>query len=249
MRRGGGHRDRRLRGRGCTCARAGGPRRHRLPALHEPRHVRLDHQQPELRRRAKRGSPENGTSRHTDHSGVSTGRRAITRPARTTPPVPGKFEPFEPPVEKKPDDTFDLKPVTGTHQPITPPPIDLTRPVTVKLPGPAETVTVGGNGRYIVFHIPSTQQLAVFDASKGATRRDGESAGTGRLFLAGGQNRVVTCDQDSRILRSYTLPELEEGVRLHLPAVPPPGRDRHGLGREQPAPDHRPLRLRCARST
>ena len=103
------------------------------------------------------------------------GRPKGVRPGTTTPSVPDKFEPFVPPFEKKLDDSFDLKPVTGTHQVINPPPFDLKNPVTLKLPGPAEAVTVGGNGRYIIFHIPATQQLTVFDAGKGRARRHGET--------------------------------------------------------------------------
>jgi hypothetical protein len=136
--------------------------------------------------------------------------KSTPRPGRTPPSVPGKFDPVELPVEKKPSDTFDLRPMTGTPQEITPPPIDLKSPVTLKLPGPAEAVAVGGNGRYIIFHIPSTQQLTVFDASKGALVATEKVPEQFRLFLAGGQNRVVTCDLHSRILRSYTLPDLRK---------------------------------------
>jgi hypothetical protein len=61
--------------------------------------------------------------------------KSTPRPSRTPPSVPGKSKLVEPRFEKKPGDTFDLSPVTGTRQEITPPPIDLRNPVSLKLPG------------------------------------------------------------------------------------------------------------------
>lgn len=160
--------------------------------------------------------------------------KGTLRPGRTTPSIPGKFDPVEFPVEMKPNDTFELKLVTGTRQEITPPPIDLKSPVTLKLPGPAEAVTVGGNGRYIIFHIPSTQQLAVFDASKGALVATEKVPEQFRLFLAGGQNRVVSCDLHSRILRSYTLPELRKEFEFSSPLLHHPEGIAMGSGVNSP---------------
>ena len=175
----------------------------------------LDTSDSTINKLSSNDEPKRGTRRRQDPRGTRSSRGPDGRKARHAPAgrrlrSRDKFEPFEPPVEKKPNDTFDLKPVTGTHQEITPPPIDLKSPVTLKLPGPAEAVTVGGNGRYIIFHIPSTQQLTVFDASKGALVATEKVPEQFRLFLAGGQNRVVSCDLHSRILRSYTLPELRK---------------------------------------
>ncbi len=128
--------------------------------------------------------------------------------------------PFEP-QQKQKTDAFELQPVSGTTQQISPPPIDLSLPVTRTLPGRADAVTVGGNGRYIIFYIASTQQLTVFDANKGdftATQRVPDG---GPLSLAGGQNRVVTCSFGNRMLRSYSLPDLRTEFDFQNPLFHP----------------------------
>jgi hypothetical protein len=125
--------------------------------------------------------------------------------------------PIEPPFQNKKETTFELRPVLGANQPISPPAIDLAAPVTRSLPGRADSVTVGGNGRYIIFFIMATQQITVFDASKGdfvATQRIPDM---GQVFLAGGQNRVVTCSLGERMLRSYTLPDLKKEFDISSP--------------------------------
>jgi len=178
-----------------------------------------------------------GTKGNATPGGITipgTGRpKGIVRPG-TTPSVPDNVDQFVPPFEKKPVDTFDLKPVTGTHQPITPPTIDLKNPVTVKLPGPVESATVGGNGRYVVLHIPLTHDLMVFDATQGAIVATEKVPEPFRLFLAGGQNRVVTCDQGSRILRSYTLPDLRKEFDFTSPLFHHPDGIAMGSGVNSP---------------
>jgi hypothetical protein len=184
-----------------------------------------------------KSSTKGGTKGNTTPGGINfpgVGRpKGNTRPG-TTPTVPGNFEPFEPPFEKKVIDTFDLKTVAGTHQPITPPAIDLRNPVAVKLPGPVESATVGGNGRYIVLHIPSTRDLTVFDSAKGAIVATEKVPEPFRLFLAGGQNRVITCDQGSRILRSYTLPQLRKEFDFTSPLFHHPDGIAMGSGVNSP---------------
>jgi hypothetical protein len=186
----------------------------------------------------KGGTTKGATTKGATTPGVpiipGTGRpKGNTRPG-TTPTIPPNFEPFEPPFEKKVVDTFDLKPVAGTHQPISPPAIDPKNPVTVTLPGQVESVTVGGNGRYIVFHIPWTRDLVVFDANRGAIVAKEKMPEPFRLFLAGGQNRVVTCDQGSRILRSYTLPELRKEFDFTSPLFHHPDGIAMGSGVNSP---------------
>jgi hypothetical protein len=120
--------------------------------------------------------------------------------------VPGGGEPIDP-FPQPPREEFELKPVEGPKQAITPPPIDLTSPVTVPLPGPAGAVAVGGNGRYLVFHIQERGQLVCFDASKGDLVAS-ESADKGGVLLAAGQTRLVAL-APGNILRVYDLPTLK----------------------------------------
>lgn len=120
-------------------------------------------------------------------------------------PGPG---PFVPPAPPKPNDTFELRPVGGSPQAITPPPYDLSTPQEIALPGPAAAVSVGGNGRYIVMHIPSQNQLVCFDASKGQVFPGPEATGPGNHLLAAGQNRLAVLAPNN-ILRVYDLPGLQ----------------------------------------
>lgn len=128
-------------------------------------------------------------------------------------PGPASF----PPGMKAPVDRFDLKPVAGQAQRITPPPLDLSTPVTRTLPGRAEAVTVGGNGRFLIFYIGATRQLTVFDANTSGFSATETIPARGQIFLAGGRNRVVTCDMSSRILRSYSLPDLRQEFEFPYP--------------------------------
>ena len=151
------------------------------------------------------------------------------RPAPNQPNNPWPNQPNNPwpnnpprPVEPpKPQDWFDLKPVAGTPQAITPPPYDLTTPRTIDLPGPAAGVSVGGNGRYVVLHIPSTRQLLCFDASKGQVFPAPEPAPDGDLLLAAGQNQLAVLARRNNVLSVYDLPTLRRRYDATGPPLSP----------------------------
>lgn len=76
------------------------------------------------------------------------------------------------------------------------------------LPAPAAAVSVGGNGRYIVMHIPTKNQLICFDASQGKTFIGGDPLNGGNHLLAAGQNQLVVLGPNN-ILSVYDLPSLQ----------------------------------------
>jgi len=158
----------------------------------------------------------------------NTGGNNNNPPKGGTPGIPnfpngGQPDPFRPPAEPpKPRDEFNLVTIPGTIQVISPPAIDLSSPVTVALPGKAEAVAVGGNGRYIVMHIPSKQQLVVFDASKGAIVTTQSIPDNGALLLAGGRTRLITASPGTKVFRSYTLPDLQHEFDFSYPLFHPP---------------------------
>lgn len=111
-----------------------------------------------------------------------------------------------PPPPPKPKDEFSLTPVIGTQQLISAPALE-SDPYTVPLPAQLDQVAVGGNGRYIVMHLPKRQRLAVFDVNTlKLTESDEPSDGQGTL-IAAGQNRMVTAHNN--VLRVWSLPDLK----------------------------------------
>jgi hypothetical protein len=132
-----------------------------------------------------------------------------------TPPEPFQPEPFPPPKKK---DTFELRPAAGVRQAISPTPLEAS-PKTVELPGPAAAVAVGGNGRYVVFHVPSKRQLAVFDVNTGTVRPGPEPADDGKLLLAAGMNRLAVL-APGNVLRVYSLPDLRRLYDATGPQLP-----------------------------
>ncbi len=125
-----------------------------------------------------------------------------------------------PGIPPKPKDEFELKPVAGSLQAITPPPYDLSTPQSIVLPGPVGAVSVGGNGRYVVLHVPSKKQLFCFDASRGQVLPGPEPAADGNLLLAAGQNRLAVLGPNN-VMSVYDLPSLQRRYDASGPPLPP----------------------------
>lgn len=131
-------------------------------------------------------------------------------------PIPEPPNPF-PPEPPKPKDTFELRPVAGKLDRITPP-TDLkeNEPRAILLPGRAEHVAVGGGGRYIVFQFPAQKRLAVFDANTGdLLPQTGDLDGNG--LMAAGANKLVVPSNQRNKYRVLTLPGLERESEFELP--------------------------------
>jgi hypothetical protein len=137
------------------------------------------------------------------------------------PGTPDFPDPSPGPIVPKPKkvETFDLRPVAGVQQAITPPPFDLTVAREVKLPGQATSVSVGGNGRYIVLHFRDLRQMGIFDASKGTFALGSELVDGHDVKIAAGQNRVAALT-DRNILRVYSLPDLKRLYDSTGPQIP-----------------------------
>jgi hypothetical protein len=135
------------------------------------------------------------------------------------PPAPNPFPPNPfPPEPAKPKDTFELRPVNGTPDRITPPTtLAANESHAILLPGRAEHVAVGGGGRYIVFQFPQQRRLAVFDASAGDLLPDtGDLEGNGGLMAAGANKLVVPSNQRNKY-RVLSLPGLQRESEFELP--------------------------------
>lgn len=136
-------------------------------------------------------------------SSPNSGRPSSPESGRPRPPV--TLSPVPP---TRPDNEFELRPVGGKAPPVTPPPIDLRVPHAVLLPGPAGAVSVGGNGRYIVAHVPTKRQLVCFDVSTGQLNFAPTLTEAGPHQIAGGLDRVAVF-APGNTLRVYDLPDLQ----------------------------------------
>ncbi len=153
--------------------------------------------------------PNNNQPNNQPNTGnPGSGPGPIVRPG----PGPG------PVIPPKPKDEFELRPVAGSPQAITPPALDLSTSQVIALPAQVGAVTVGGNGRYIIMHMPSKRQLICFDASKGTTFIGGDQLNDGHYMLAGGQNRLAALGPNN-ILSVFDLPGLQ---RRYDASGPPP---------------------------
>jgi hypothetical protein len=123
-----------------------------------------------------------------------------------------------PPEPTKPKDTFDLKPAPGTLSTIVPlTDLEPMSPKTVLLPGRANGVSVGGGGRYIVFHFPQQGRLAVFDVNSGDLLPDAATLPNGDAALTAGANKLVVSVPNSKKLRVFSLPDLKQQKEFENP--------------------------------
>jgi hypothetical protein len=126
---------------------------------------------------------------------------------------PGQPKKDEP---QKPKDTFELKPLAGAVPTIAPCSLDATTPQTVLLPGRADSVAVGGGGRYLVFLCPEQGRLAVFDANTGALEEATCENGRDNM-VAAGSNKFVLITQGGKKARVYSLPEMKPENEFDIP--------------------------------
>lgn len=135
-----------------------------------------------------------------------------------TNPGGGGGDPFPPPPPPpdKPKNEFTLTPVIGTQQLISAPQLTADSE-TIALPAPAGSVAVGGNGRYIVMHLPRRKTLAVFDVNTLQVTESNEPSDGDGTQIAAGQNRMVTLHNN--ILRVWTLPGLKRQYDATAPQL------------------------------
>src|SRR5439155_6316637 len=95
-------------------------------------------------------------------------------PARPAPAAPVAAELVRPAAEVLP-----IKPTAAADG------------ATVKLPAAADAACVGGGGRFLIFRLPKTRQLAVFDVTAGRGVKYLPLAEDGALFAAGATKLYV----------------------------------------------------------
>jgi hypothetical protein len=116
----------------------------------------------------------------------------------------------------------------GPEQPepqpdIVPPKLE-KETVSLALPGPARTVTVGGGGRYLIAHLPNQRQLAIFDANAAKVVKY-LSIGEDKILLAAGQRHLFVVRPEKRTVQRWNLATFEA-----QPAVPLPVDSVHAIG-------------------
>jgi hypothetical protein len=146
-----------------------------------------------------------------------TAPSAPTRPPAPEPSNPGKSgttgpkvapPPPPPPVTPRPPVAQPEKPKTNWRLPPRPDPLPitpapLTAATTVSLPGPAQKAVFGGGGRFVVIHIPSLRQLAVFDTSTLKLRYI--PVAEEQVLFAAGMTHVLAYLPSAGLLQRYDL--------------------------------------------
>jgi predicted Zn finger-like uncharacterized protein len=106
--------------------------------------------------------------------------------------------------------------------------------VTVTLPSPADQVCVGGAGRYLVFHLPRDQRLAVFDAT---TAKVVTTPGLrpGNVKIAAGRDVILVAYCDTRLVERLNLRTFEVEDSATLTTAGPVARLAMGSAGDGPA--------------
>ncbi|HSQ58107.1 MAG TPA: hypothetical protein VLM40_20450, partial [Gemmata sp.] len=115
------------------------------------------------------------------------------------------------PTPPKKVDRFDLRPVTGPLPSF--PETKFSDPSGTELitdfPGKADTLALGGAGRYLAMHFADAGKLVVVDLCEAKIVADKE-ADKGKVKLAAGLSRLVVWAPAARLFRVYDLPNLEK---------------------------------------
>ena len=99
--------------------------------------------------------------------------------------------------------------------PLRPPTLDQDT-VVRKLPDAADDVVVGGGGRYLIFHLPKTRQLAVFDAAEAKVVKYLPVA-EDTVHMAAGLDKLVVALPSSNVLQRYDLATFKRDVAVPNP--------------------------------
>lgn len=120
------------------------------------------------------------------------------------------------------------RPAPPAKQPVIPP-VDVAR-VTIKppaldgdkvvrnLPSTFSDVTVGGGGRFLIFHLPKTRQLAIFDANEAKIVKYLPVAAD-NVRIAAGLDKLVVVMLDEKIIQRWNLLTFEREVSAPVPVA------------------------------
>jgi hypothetical protein len=132
--------------------------------------------------------------------------------------VSDKKPPPEPPPDKP-----DPRPPTDQRPP-EPPPIEVA-PLTAdketrSLPGAVDDLCAGGNGRYLILHIPSKRQLAVFDCLQLKVVKYLPVA-EDKVKFAAGRDKLFVILPTANVIQRYSLATLEKETSQPAPVKGP----------------------------
>jgi hypothetical protein len=85
----------------------------------------------------------------------------------------------------------------------------------VKLPGQATAIAVGGSGRFICLNIPSTRQIAVYDATEGKVVKYLPTSG-GKVLIAAGAEKIFVVMPDDNLIQRWDFKTFEKEVTAPL---------------------------------
>jgi hypothetical protein len=123
----------------------------------------------------------------------------VVAPPKKDPPDPNPFDPKKDPPKKDPPQV--------TAGP-------------VKLPAQIGSIVIGGDGRYLVIHLPKVKQIAVFDAQERALIKRLEATDS-RLILAAGREHFFALDPAAESLQRWNFARFEKEATVRLPAGGP----------------------------
>jgi hypothetical protein len=85
-----------------------------------------------------------------------------------------------------------------------------------QLPGPIRDVAVGGSGRYLIFHLPTLQQLCVFDLNE-AKVVGNVPLPEGWVKFAAGMDKLIVSLPEKNIIQRWNLQTLERELSVYSP--------------------------------
>lgn len=88
--------------------------------------------------------------------------------------------------------------------------------VELKLPDTADDVVVGGGGRYLIFHLPRTRQLAVFDAEEAKVVKYLPVA-EDDIKMAAGLDKLIVALPSSNVFQRWDLTTFKKEVAVPNP--------------------------------
>jgi hypothetical protein len=161
---------------------------------------------------------------HTFH--LARGAAAVVGEAPKEPPPkvegpkdPPRVEPpKDPPMEVRPAPVKSCLVRLPAHVlPIQPAPLrDATQ--VLSLPGAVEDVCPGGNGRFLILHLPQQRKLAVFDANEAKIVKYLPVAEE-KICFAAGMDKLMVVLPEKNIVQRWSLTTFEREVSAPLPSV------------------------------
>ncbi len=137
-------------------------------------------------------------------------------PALATRPPPSKETP--PPTAPTPAPAVERKQPSAPAKPLAG-----LKPAPLKadteersLPAPAGDVCVGGGGRFLIFHLPQSRRLAVFDANEARIVKYLPVA-EDNIKIAAGRDKLVAVLPGAKVIQRYSLATFERELTAPLP--------------------------------